>query len=126
MVTEVNQFWKSSDGKLSTSSTQCNGVHQKYRSELKVFKEAYIDFATVTQLTEKVDEIQAATVKAVMGKECQQILSCLELSNKDKKKPNKILEKLEEYFACTRDLMPVFDGHGMSYSGDAWQVIFAI
>ena len=65
----------------------------------KVFKEAYNDFATATQLTEKDDEIQAATLKTVMGKECRQILSRLELSNEDKKKPSKILEKLEEYFA---------------------------
>ena len=34
----------------------------------KVFKEAYIDFATATQLTEKTDEIQAATLKTVMGR----------------------------------------------------------
>ena len=71
----------------------------------KVFKEAYNDFATATQLTEKGDEIQAATLKTVMGKECRQILSCLELSNEDKKKPSKILEKLEEYFAPTRNVL---------------------
>ena len=37
----------------------------------KVFKEAYNDFATVTELTAKDDEIQAAMLKTVMGKECR-------------------------------------------------------
>ena len=71
----------------------------------RVFKEAYADFATATELTNKDDVIQAATLKTVMGKECQQILSRLELSNDDKKKPNKILEKLEEYFAPSRNVL---------------------
>ena len=71
----------------------------------KIFKEAYNDFATATELTNKDDEIQAATLKTVMGKECRQILSRLELSNADKKKPNKILEKLEEHFAPTRNVL---------------------
>ena len=33
------------------------------------------------------------------------MLSRLELSNKDKKKPNKILKKLEKYFAPTRNVL---------------------
>ena len=79
----------------------------------KIFKEAYNDFATATQLTIKDNKIQAAMLKTVMGKECRQILSCLELSNEDKKKPSKILEKLEEYYfsptknvLCERYLFP--------------------
>ena len=36
----------------------------------KVFEEAYNDFATATELTAKDDEIQAATLKTIMGKEC--------------------------------------------------------
>ena len=71
----------------------------------KVFKEAYDEFATATELTGKGEEIQAATLKTVMGKECQQILSHLDLNDEDKKKPNKILEKLEEYFAPTRNVL---------------------
>ena len=43
----------------------------------KVFKEAYTDFAMATELTNKDDKIQAATLNTVMGKECRQILSCL-------------------------------------------------
>jgi len=71
----------------------------------KVFKEAYSDFATATELTGKGEEIQAATLKTVMGKECRQILSRLDLAEEDKKKPKKILEKLEEYFAPTRNVL---------------------
>ena len=71
----------------------------------KVFKEAYNDSTTATQLTAKGNEIQAATLKTVMGKKCRQILSRLELSNEDKKKLSKILKKLEEYFAPTRNVL---------------------
>ena len=38
----------------------------------KAFKEAFNDFATATQLTDKDEPIQAATLKTVMGKECRQ------------------------------------------------------
>ena len=71
----------------------------------KVFKEAYNDFAMAKQLTTKDDEIQAVTLKTVIGNEYQQILSHLEISNEDKKKPSKILKKLEEYFAPTRNVL---------------------
>ena len=71
----------------------------------KVFKEAYEDYATATELTTKEETIQAATLKTVMGKECRQILSRLELSEGDKKKPSKILEKLQAYFAPTRNIL---------------------
>ena len=71
----------------------------------KAFKEAFNDFATATELTAKDDAIQAATLKTVMGRECRQILSRLELTDEDKKKSNKILEKLEEYFAPTRNIL---------------------
>ena len=43
--------------------------------------------------------IQAATLKTVMGKECRQILSRLELTNADKEIPSKIFKKLDDYFA---------------------------
>ena len=53
----------------------------------RVFKEAYTDFATATELTGKEEGIQAATLKTVMGKEYRQILSRLDLSDTDKKEP---------------------------------------
>ena len=55
----------------------------------KIFKEAYNDFATATELTNKDDEIQAATLKTVMGKECRQILSRLELTRKSRIKSSR-------------------------------------
>jgi len=71
----------------------------------KVFKEAYEDYATATETTFKDDTIQVATLKTVMGKDCLQILSHLELSEGDKKKPSKILERLQAYFAPTRNIL---------------------
>jgi len=58
----------------------------------RVFKEAYNDFATATELTGKDTEIQATTLKTMMGKEYQQIL---DLSDMWKKKLDKILEKVK-------------------------------
>ena len=70
----------------------------------RVFKEAYTNFATASELTGTEEDMQAATFKIVMGKECQKILSCLDLSDADKK-PGKILEKLEECFAYTWNIL---------------------
>ena len=60
----------------------------------KDFKETYKDYAIGTELSSKDDTIQTAMLKTIMGKECCQILSRLEFSEGDKKKPSKILEKL--------------------------------
>ena len=79
----------------------CTGIAA---ANLRVFKEAYTDFAIATELTGKEEGTQVATLKTVMGKECWQILSRLDLSDTDKKKPGKTLEKLEEYFAPTRNV----------------------
>jgi len=55
----------------------------------KAFKEVFNNFATATQLTAKNEPIQAATLKMVMGRKCQQIHSRLELTEADKKMPGK-------------------------------------
>ena len=93
---------------MSTSSPDaliCTGFAA---ANWKVYKEAYNDFATTTEQTDKGKEIQTATLKMAMGRECRQILSCLDLNNEDNKKPNnsnKILEKFEEYFTLTRNVL---------------------
>ena len=71
----------------------------------QVFKEAFTDYATATQLTEKEATIQAATLKTIMGKECRQILSRLELTEADQKDTAIILDKLQAYFAPTRNVL---------------------
>ena len=48
----------------------------------------------LTDLNKKDAAIQAATLKTLMGKECRQIMSRLDLNDTDKKKPDKIIEKL--------------------------------
>ena len=81
---------------------QCTGdVATNWRS----FKEAYIDYATATELDKKEKAIQAATLKTVMGKQCRQILSRLELSEADSKDPSTILDKLESYFEPARNIV---------------------
>ena len=68
------------------------------------WREVYTNFATASELTGTEEDMQAATFKTVMGKEFRQILLCLGLSDADKK-PGKILEKREECFAYTWNIL---------------------
>jgi len=71
----------------------------------RIFKKAFTDYSTETELTKKDVEVQAATLKMVMGKECRQILSRLELTEAEKKDTAAILDKLQIYFAPTRNIL---------------------
>jgi len=71
----------------------------------KMFKEAYADYATATELQKKDKAIQAATLKTIMGKECRQILARLELSETESKDPAVVLAKLEAYFEPARNIL---------------------
>ena len=71
-------------------------------SNWKIFTEAFADYSTATELTKKAAELQAATLKTVMGKE---ILSRLELTEEEKKDTAAILAKLKAYFAPTRNIL---------------------
>ena len=71
----------------------------------KLFQEAFDDYSIATQLPEKSTEIQAATLKTIMDKECRQILSCLQLTDDEKKSTKDIHDKLEAYFAPTRNIV---------------------
>ena len=71
-------------------------------SNWKIFTEAFADYSTATELTKKAAEVQAATLKTVMGKDCRQILSRLELTEEEKKDTAAILAKLN---APTRNIL---------------------
>ena len=103
-MTEVKCFSKNRDGKLNCQLPYPDTMvyTENMEANWKAFEDAYNNFATTTQLTMKDNKIQAVTLKTVLGTECQQILSHLELNNAEKNKPTKILEKLEEYFVPTR------------------------
>jgi len=60
---------------------------------------------TATKLAKKDAEVQATTLKMVMGKECKQILLCLELTEAKKKDMAAILDKLQFYFAPIRNIL---------------------
>ena len=49
--------------------------------------------------------MQAATLKTIMGKDCRQILTRLELTEEEKKDTATILSKLKAYFAPTRNIL---------------------
>ena len=42
-------------------------------SNWKIFTEAFADYSIATELTKKEAEVQAATLKMVMGKDCRQM-----------------------------------------------------
>ena len=46
-------------------------------------------------------------LETVMGKDCRQIPSCLELAEVDMKKPSEILDKLQTYFEPTKPIPTV-------------------
>ena len=71
----------------------------------KIFRESFTDYATATELTKKSDEIQVATLKAVMGTECKQVLKRLSLTPEELAKPSTILNCLEKHFAPERNIL---------------------
>ena len=71
----------------------------------KIFRELFTDYATATELTKKSDEIQVATLKAVMGTECKQVLKRLNLTSEALEKTSTILENLERHFAPERNIL---------------------
>lgn len=59
--------------------------------------EAFADYSISTELTKKDTEVQAATLKTVMGKDCRQTLTRLELMEEENKDTAVILAKLETF-----------------------------
>ena len=70
-----------------------------------IFQEAFTDYATVTKLDKKSNEIQVATLKSVMGQDCKQVLKRLELTVEELKNPETILEKLQRHFSPERNIL---------------------
>ena len=85
-------------------SMKCSGDLTK---NWAIFREAFSDYATTIELNKKDDEIQVATLKSVMGKDCKQVLKQLELSVEQLKNPDTILEKLQQYFSPKRTILYV-------------------
>ena len=56
----------------------------------KIFQESFTDYATATELTKKSDAIEVATLKAVMGTECKQVLKRLNLTPEELAKTSTI------------------------------------
>ena len=71
----------------------------------RIFKENWEDYLVATGLDKKDKKIQAATLKSVMGNECKERLSALELTEEELKDPDVIIAKLKEYFAPHRNEM---------------------
>ena len=81
---------------------ECNG---DVATNWMIFQDAYDDYATAAQLSDKGEEVQAATLKTIMGKECKQILNHLGLTTEELKKSSTILDKLQQHFAPARNIL---------------------
>ena len=85
---------------MSTSYPRHDELHWECFRKLDGVQESYDDFTIASQPACEDKLIKAATLK-IMGKECSQILSCLELTDADKEIPSKIFKKLDDYFVTT-------------------------
>lgn len=86
---------------LPPDPMNCNG---DVATNWKVFRDAYADYV-IAELSQKEPEVQAATLKTNMGKECKQILNRLGLTAEELKKTDTILTKLEAHFAPVRNIL---------------------
>lgn len=69
------------------------------------FREEFEDYLLATDLQDKANEVQAATLRRVMGNECRHIYKHNPgLSAEQGKDPKVILDALEEYFKPARNV----------------------
>ena len=69
------------------------------------FSAAFEDYITATELKDKSDLICAAALKSIMGKECREILSRLEITEEDMKDAEKILDTLGAHFCPKKNIL---------------------
>ncbi|KXJ21100.1 hypothetical protein AC249_AIPGENE27759 [Exaiptasia diaphana] len=62
------------------------------------FKESWKNYATANELKKKPDEVVAATLLSIIGKDCFKVFKNLPMSDDERQKPDTILEKLTEEF----------------------------
>ena len=72
----------------------------------RVFQDAHENFALAAQLSDKLAEVQAATLQTItFFKECKQIVNCLGLTNGELKKSSTIFYKLQQHFVTAHNIL---------------------
>ncbi|KAL9953243.1 hypothetical protein ACROYT_G040629 [Oculina patagonica] len=69
------------------------------------FKQQWSDYEIATGLDKREESVRLATLRSAMGRECLQIFLNLNLTEEDKKKVDKCLEALENYFKPGRNVV---------------------
>ena len=69
------------------------------------FKQQWSDYEIATGLDKREESVRLATLRSAMGRECLQRYLNLSLSEDDKKKVDKCLEALENYFKPARNVV---------------------
>ena len=67
------------------------------------FRTQWEDYEIATGLNEKSNKVRIATLCSVMGRECLRAFQNLEISEEDRKKPERCLAALETYFKPTQN-----------------------
>ena len=84
------------------SSMKCQG---DIAGTWDFFKQQWSDYEIATGLDKRDESVRLMTLRSALGRECLQILLNLSLSEEDKKKIDKCLEALENYFKPTRNVV---------------------
>ena len=74
-------------------------------SNWEYFRQQYEDYETATAINERSDNIRAATLRSVMGKDCIQILQNLSLSTAERNNVNTCLDRLEDRFKPQKNVI---------------------
>ena len=69
------------------------------------FRQQWCDYEIATGLIHREETIRLATLKSAMGRDCLQIFPNLNLSDDDKKKIDRCLEALDNYFKPSRNVV---------------------
>ncbi|KAL9985245.1 hypothetical protein ACROYT_G007622 [Oculina patagonica] len=69
------------------------------------FKQQWSDYEIATGLDKREESVRLATLRSAMSRECLQIFLNLNLTEEDKKKVDKCLEALENYFKPSRNVV---------------------
>ena len=84
------------------TSMKCHG---DVAGNWNFFKQQWGNYETATGLDKREGSVHLVTLRSAMGRECLQILLNLNLSEEGKKRIDKCLEALENYFKPSRNVV---------------------
>ena len=71
----------------------------------RFFKDQWVNYNIATGLCEKDEKIRVATLLTVMGKDCYQIFTNLNITDENRKKEEQVLKALTDHFEPTKNVI---------------------